>query len=193
MDSEVDKFIEKSLRWHEEIERLRAVIATTKLEESLKWGKPCYSFLDKNIAIIQPFKNSLGLMFFKGKLLKDPNKLLIDNGPNSQAAMRLEFESTEQISKLKVVIKKYIEEAIFLEESGKKVQFKKSQGPMPAELKKMFAKNPKFKKAFENLTPGRQRGYILHFSNAKRSTTRQSRIEKLLPRILAGKGINEGR
>ncbi len=131
------------------------------------------------------------MMFFKGSLLKDSKGVLISNGPNSQAGRRFEFHSVKEIIKLKSVIISYVKESIAIEESGQKVEFKKNFTPVPDELKKIFAKNPNFKKAFNALTPGRQRAYILHFSSAKQASTRQSRIEKYIPRILQGKGLND--
>ncbi len=128
-------------------------------------------------------------MFFKGKLLKDPKKKLVDNGPNSQSAKRLEFRSVPEITKQASLIAAYIKEAIVLEESGAKVEFKKKPQATPVELMAAFKKTPKLKKAFEALTPGRQRAYLFHFSGAKQSETRASRIEKLTPRILSGKGL----
>lgn len=191
MNPDVDKYVKKAKEWREEIESLRAILLSTKLEEEIKWSKPCYTFEGSNIAIIQPFKACLGLMFFKGTLLKDPGGLLIDNGPNSQASRRFEFTSTQEISKSKAAIKAYIKEAIDIEKSGQKVELKKSPETIPDELQEMFKLKPKLKKAFESLTPGRQRGYILHFSGAKQSATRLSRIEKCMPRILEGKGMHD--
>lgn len=189
--SKVDIFIKNSKRWKQEIEALRNILLKTKLEEEFKWSKPCYSFEGSNIAIIQPFKSCLGFMFFKGSLLKDPKKLLVDNGPNSQAARRLEFESLSEINKQAPILRAYIKEAISIAISGDKVKFKKKPEPMPKEMKDYFKKKPKVKKAFEALTPGRQRGYILHVSSAKQSATRQSRIEKCTDKILSGKGISD--
>ncbi|QQR89571.1 MAG: YdeI/OmpD-associated family protein [Myxococcales bacterium] len=170
---------------------LRAILLKTKLEETLKWNLPCYSYKESNVVIIQPFKNCLGMMFFKGTLLKDPKGVLVDNGPNSQAGRRFEFASVRDINKLTPTIKAYIKEAIAIEDSGQTVTFKKNPEPVPDELKKIFAAKPRVKKAFGSLTPGRQRAYILYFSGAKQSSTRQSRIEKHIPRILEGKGIND--
>lgn len=191
MTKEVEKYINKLDQWQQEITQLRKIISSAKLEEELKWGKPCYSYEGNNIAIIQPFKNFLALMFFKGTLLKDPKKLLVDNGPNSQAARRLEFHSVDEIAKSAPILKAYLKEAIELERSVKKVEFKKKPEPMPEELLNAFSKNAKFKKAFMELTHGRQRAYILHFSGAKQSETRQGRIEKCIPQILKGKGMND--
>lgn len=189
MNPEVDKFLKKTKQWQKEIVKLRAIILKTKLEENLKWRLPCYSYKDNNIAIIQPFKACLALMFFKGSLLKDSKNLLVDIGPNSQAARRFEFRSVHEIVKLAPAIRTYIKEAIAIEKSGQKIKPKKK--PVPVELNTIFVKDPRLKKAFDSLTPGRQRGYLFYFSNAKQSSTRQSRIKKCIPLILAGKGIND--
>lgn len=192
MNPKVDRYLKTTKTWKTETAKLREIILETKLEEEdLKWGKPCYSFEGGNVAIIQPFKSCLAMMFFKGTLLKDPKDVLIDNGPNSQAGKRFEFGSTQDIVKMKSTIKAYIKEAVTLEKSGSKVEFKKKPESTPTELLQMFAKKPALKKAFAALTPGRQRGYILHFAGAKQAQTRISRIEKCMPKILAGKGLNE--
>lgn len=191
MNSSVDKFLKKSKQWQEEMAELRAVLLKTKLEESFKWNLPCYIYQESNVVIIQPFKAFLGLMFFKGSLLKDTKKVLASNGPNSQAGRRFEFRSVQEIQKMKSTIKAYIKEAIEIEKSGQKVEFKKNPQQVPEELKKAFTKNARLKKAFDSLTPGRQRAYLLHFSGAKQSSTRQARIEKCIPHILKGKGMND--
>lgn len=191
MNQEVDEYVKCAKQWQGEIESLRAILLGAKVEEHFKWKKPCYTFLESNIAIIQPFKTCLGLMFFKGALLEDPYGLLRDNGPHSQAARRLEFQSVAEITKAKSIIKAYIKEAMEIETSGRKVEFKVSPEPLPAELVDIFRKKPAVKKAFYALTPGRQRGYILHFTDAKQAATRTARIEKCLPRILDGKGLND--
>lgn len=191
MNSDVDRFLKKSKLWKNETAKLRAILLKAGLEENYKWNLPCYSFNGANIAIIQPFKRCLGMMFFKGALLKDPKGLLVDNGPNSQAGRRFEFTSVGELTKLAPVIRAYIKEAIALEKSGQKVKFKAKPQSVPKELKEIFVKNPKFKKAFAALTPGRQRAYILYFSGAKQSSTRSARIEKCVSRILAGKGLTD--
>lgn len=191
MSPEIKKYLKEVKIWKQEIAKLREIILETKLDEEFKWSKPCYSFEGNNIAIIQPFKGCLGLMFFKGSLLKDAEGILIDNGPNSQAAKRFEFTSVEDISKMRSTIKTYIKDAIQIEKTGAQVEFKKEPKSFPKELLDIFAKKPQLKKAFEALTPGRQRGYILHFTQAKQSKTRQSRIETCSPKIFAGKGFNE--
>lgn len=187
----VDSFLKSAKQWPDEIAKLRSILLETKLEEEFKWRLPCYTYKGRNIVIIQPFKACLGLMFFKGALLKDTKNILVENGPNSQSSRRLELKSVQEITKLASTIKAYINEAIKAEESGQKVEFKKRPTPMPTELKKIFVKNPKLKEAFNSLTPGRQRAYLLHFSSAKQSLTRQSRIEKCIPDILKGKGLND--
>lgn len=177
--------------WLDETELLRGIVLETKLSESTKWGKPCFSKDDKNVAIIQPFKNYLALMFFKGMLLKDPKKLLVDNGPNSQSARRLEFRSEKEIVKHRATIKAYLKEAVAIEEAGLKPKTAKRPEAIPAELKAVFAKKPKVKDAFQALTPGRQRSWLIHFGSAKQAATRSARVEKCIPKILAGKGFNE--
>lgn len=191
MNPDVDKFMRDSTQWKREMEKLRGILLQTKLEEYFKWRLPCYSHNGSNVVIIQPMKAFLGLMFFKGSLLKDPKRVLISNGPNSQAGRRFEFGSVQDVAKLSSTLKAYIKEAIAIEESGQRVKFKRSPGNAPEELKRIFARNPKLKKAFDSLTPGRQRAYLVHFSGAKQSSTRQSRIEKCIPGILAGKGLND--
>ncbi|MES2803592.1 MAG: YdeI/OmpD-associated family protein [Bdellovibrionota bacterium] len=187
----VDQFIKKLKVWQDEVVQLREILQSTKLAEDFKWGYPCYTYNKNNIVIIQPFKSYLGLMFFKGMLLKDSKKLLIANGPHSQYTKRFEFESVAEIKKLTSVIKAYAKEAIAIEESGQKVEVKKSSIKMPEELKKAFVKNAKLKKAFNELTPGRQRGYLFFFASAKQPATREARIQKCVPKILQGKGLND--
>lgn len=182
--------MKKSSTWEDEAELLRAIVRETKLVESTKWGKPCFAHDGANVAILQPFKRCLAMMFFKGMLLKDTKRLLVPNGPNSRSASRFEFRSVAEIAKRRATIKAYIEEAIAIEKSGQKPKAKSAE-PVPVELKAMFAKKPKLKAAFAALAPGRQRAYILHFSGAKRAATRVARIKRCIPAILAGKGLNE--
>lgn len=191
MSQDVDEYVKRAKQWQKEIKSLRAIILDANLEEHLKWGKPCYTHEGSNIVIVQPFKACLGLMFFKGALLRDAHGLLVDNGPNSHAARRLEFGSVQEISLAKPIIKAYIKEATDIEASGRKLESRKGAEPLPDELVKLFRIRPELKKAFHALTPGRQRGYILHFSSAKQSATRLARIEKCTPRILAGKGMRD--
>ncbi|HEX5764223.1 MAG TPA: YdeI/OmpD-associated family protein, partial [Woeseiaceae bacterium] len=153
-------------------------------------GKPCFIFEGRNVAIIQPFKEHCSLMFFKGALMQDPHKLLRSQGENTQSAMRLEFTGKDQIKK--TIVTAYIKEAIAVEKAGLKADFKaKRELELPEELTRIMNKDSKLSKAFHALTPGRQRGYVLHFTGAKQSETRTARIEKSIPRILAGKGIHD--
>ena len=161
------------------MEKLRRIILECPLTEELKWGKPCYTFQDSNIVIIQPFKEYCALLFAKGVLLKDAKGILIQQTPNVQATRQLRFTDTREIAEREPVIKAYIGEAIAIEKAGLEVPYKKtSEFKMPKELKNKFDKSAAFKTAFEALTPGRRRGYILYFSAAKQSRTRESRIEK---------------
>lgn len=190
-NKEVDQYVKTIRTWKEEIKELRAIILTTELEECLKWGKPCYQREGKNIVIIQPFKASLALMFFKGMLLKDKKEALVDVGPNSQSARRMEFTCAAEIKKQASTIKACIKEAITIETSGVKVPAKSSAMPVVSELESAFTKNARLKKAFYALTPGRQRAYLLHFSGAKQSATRAARIDKCTARILEGRGLGD--
>lgn len=187
---DVDAFVSRAKAWQGVIRKLRSVLLEAGLDEALKWGKPCFSFEDKNIAIIQPFKLHCSLLFFKGALLEDTHGLLRSQGENTQSALRLEFTSEDQVSK--AVLKSYVKQAIAVEKAGLKVDFKaKRELELPAELTQILKKNLKLAKAFDALTPGRQRGYVMHFTAAKQSQTRTARIEKCVPQILAGKGMND--
>jgi len=186
----VDAFLSRARRWQGEMQKLRTVLVGCGLEEDLKWGKPCFSFGGKNVAIIQPFKEHCALMFFKGSLLEDTHGLLRSQGENSQAAMRLEFRSEADVKK--AVVSSYAKQAIALEKAGREVDFKaRRELELPEELTAIFRKKPKVAKAFDALTPGRRRAYVLHFTGAKQSKTRTARIEKCIPDILAGKGMND--
>jgi uncharacterized protein YdeI (YjbR/CyaY-like superfamily) len=186
----VDAFVGRAKAWQGEIQKLRSILLESGLEEDIKWGKPCFSFEGANIAIIQPFKDHCSLMFFKGALLEDTHGLLRSQGENTQSALRLEFTSEAQVKK--TVLKSYVKQAIEVEKSGAKVDFKaKRELALPDELTQILAKDKKLAKAFNALTPGRQRGYVLHFTGAKQSQTRTARIEKCAPKILAGKGFND--
>lgn len=178
--------------WSTELKVLRAIIQDCGLTEELKWSVPCYTFENKNVLILAAFKDYCSVSFFKGALLKDAKKLLSTPGENSQAARQFKFTSVKEIEKLSSNIKAYIKEAIELEKQGKKIEFKQtSEDLMIEELENAFKKNASLKKAFYALTPGRQRGYLLFFYQAKQSTTRTSRIEKCTPAILKGKGLND--
>lgn len=186
----VDAFVSRAKTWGAEIQKLRSILLECGLDEELKWGKPCYQLEGKNIAIIQPFKDQCALMFFKGALLEDTHNLLRSQGENTQSALRLEFTSEAQIKK--TVLKSYVKQAIEVEKSGRKVDFKaKRQLELPDELTEFLQRDRRLAKAFDALTPGRQRGYVLYFAGAKKSETRAARIEKHIPKILAGKGFHD--
>lgn len=176
--------------WRDEIQKLRSILLESGLEEDLKWGKPCFLFEGRNVAIIQPFKEHCSLMFFKGALLQDTHGLLRSQGENTQSAMRLEFTSEAQIKK--AVVKSYVKQAMAVEKAGLSVDFKaKRELELPEELTRLLQKDRKLAEAFHALTPGRKRGYVLHFTAAKQSQTRTARIEKCIPKILAGIGMHE--
>lgn len=187
----VDEFFKETVNWKKELAALRSVLRKTRLEEDFKWNLPCYGIDGKNVAIIQPFKASLALMFFKGALLKDPNGVLKSQGPNSKASRRFEFHSVDEIRKLAPAIRACCEEGIAIERAGKKVPKTQKNLPVPEELALAFRKSPKLRKAFRALTPGRQRAYLYFFSGAKLSATRTARIEKHIPAILKGKGLTD--
>jgi uncharacterized protein YdeI (YjbR/CyaY-like superfamily) len=191
MNPKVDVFLRKAGKWREEFEELRRIILGFPLTEELKWGKPCYTFQESNILIIQGFKEFCALLFAKGALLKDAEGILVKPGESTQAARRIEFTSAREITGMKAVLKGYIREAIEAEKAGLKVEFKKNPEPVPEELRKRLDEDRALKKAFHVLTPGRQRGYILYFSAAKQPKTREARIEKCVERILDGKGLND--
>lgn len=177
--------------WRNELELLRQIALGCNLEEDVKWGMPVYMLNGKNVLMIAAFKEYCALSFFKGALLKDTHKILAKHGESSQAFRLFKFTNIKEIEKLSSKIHSYIIEAIEIEKSGAKIEFKKNIEKIPDELELKFKKIPSFKKAFFALTPGRQRGYILHFSQAKQSATRISRIEKQIPNIMNGKGLNE--
>ena len=188
----VQSFFEGAKKWKEEYAILRLLILETGLKEDFKWGKPCYTYQSKNILLIHGFKEYCALLFHKGALLKDSENILVQQTENVQSARQIRFTDKEQINDLKTVLKAYIFESIEVEKAGLEVQMKKTdEYAEPDELISFFKDNPEFKKAFHELTPGRQRGYLLHFSGAKQSKIRTSRIEKAKPKILDGKGHNE--
>lgn len=190
-NQKIDRFLNHAKKWQVEMKKLRAIILDCGLTEELKWRLPCYMFQESNIVIIQEFKNYCALMFFKGALLKDSKKILVPPG-NSQAARQIRFTNPEEVSKLKTLIKSYVKEAIKVEKAGLKVELKKTKDfNLPEEFQKRLDKNSKLKAAFEALTPGRQRAYLYYFSAAKQSTTRERRVEKSMPQILNGKGLND--
>jgi uncharacterized protein YdeI (YjbR/CyaY-like superfamily) len=187
MSADINKIIAASKRKNE-LEQLRKIILECDLNEELKWGQPCYTFNGNNIVIIGELKDHAVIGFFKGSLLSDPENVLVAPGKNTRSARSIYFTNVKELTKLRSVIKQYIYEAIEIEEVGLKPEFKRSE-PTPEELEVSFKKNPKLKTAFFNLTPGRQRGYILYFTQAKQSKTRQARIEKYLRKILDGLGM----
>ena len=177
--------------WTEELKLLRMIVLNCGLKEESKWGVPCYTYQDKNIVTVSAFKDYAALSFFKGSLLKDEYGIFESHGPNSQAVRIIKFSDTEKIIANEAIIKAYIFEAIEVEKAGLKVNFKKNPEPMPEELIQKLDEFPPLKSAFEALTPGRQRGYILYFSQPKQSKTRIARIEKYVRQILSGKGLND--
>ncbi|MGN7296566.1 YdeI/OmpD-associated family protein [Ferdinandcohnia sp. SAFN-114] len=192
MNPKVDEFLHKEKKWKEEFEKLRMINLGCDLTEELKWRLPCYTFQDRNIVIIQNFKEYCALMFFKGALLKDPNGILVKPGENSQAQRQIRFTNVQEIIEMESILKTYIQEAIKVEQSGKEVELKKTTDfSVPEELQAKFEEMPVLKTAFEALTPGRQRAYLLYFSKAKQSKTRELRIEKYIEQILNGEGLND--
>ncbi len=191
MNSKVDFYFSKA-NWQKELEQLRKIVLSCGLTEELKWGCPCYSFDKSNIVLIHVFKEYCAVLFFKGALLNDASGILIQQTKNVQAARQIRFTNVKEIVKLKTILKAYIFEAIEVEKAGLKVPLKKTaEFSMPQEFKNKLNKNAALKTAFYALTPGRQRGYLLHFSAPKQSKTRESRIEKCMPQILNGKGLND--
>jgi len=192
MNPKVDWFFNKATKWQEEVKQLRTVALDCNLVEELKWGCPCYTFEKSNIVLIHTFKDYCAFLFFKGALLKDAKSILIQQTENVQAARQIRFTTVQEIVKMKRTLKTYIFEAIEVEEAGLKVPLKKAtEFKMPEEFEDKLKKKPALKKAFYALTPGRQRGYLLYFSSAKQSKTRESRVEKYTQQILDGKGLED--
>ena len=190
MNPRVDGFLRKTKKWRDEFEELRMVCLDCGLTEELKWGKPCYRYQESNIVLIHGFKDYCALLFFKGALLKDPSGILIQQTENVQAARQIRFTNVQDVVKMRPVLKAYIKEAN--EKAGLEVSYKKtSEFTIPKEFENRLVESPALKKAFDALTPGRQRGYILYFSGAKQSKTRESRVAKCVQQILDGKGLNE--
>jgi uncharacterized protein YdeI (YjbR/CyaY-like superfamily) len=188
----VDAYLSKAKKWQKEIERLRKILLGCGLTEELKWYKPCYTFQASNIVIILPLKEYCALLFCKGALLKDTHGILVKAGENTQAARHIRFTHLREIVERETILKSYIQQAIEAEKAGLEVKYKKiSEFKVPEELQKKLDEIPALKAAFKALTPGRQRGYFLYFSAAKQSTTRESRVEKSMPQILQGKGLND--
>ncbi len=192
MNPKVDFYFNKAKVWQKEIEKLRTIVLDCGLTEELKWGVPCYMYQKSNIVLIHVFKDYCALLFFKGVLLQDVSGILIQQTKNVQSARQLRFTNSKEIAVLQNTIKAYIYEAIEVEKAGLEVKLKKTSSyKVPEEFQKKLDKNPALKTAFTALTPGRQRGYILYFSDAKQSKTREARVEKYTRHIIAGKGLND--
>lgn len=177
--------------WQEELEQLRMIILDCGLTEELKWGVPCYTFQNSNILLLGAFKENCVLSFLKGALLKDADGILSKPGENTQAGRVIRFTNVQEIVEIESILKAYIYEAIEVEKAGLKVEFKQNPEPVPEELQNKLDEIPALKSAFEALTPGRQRGYILYFSAPKQSKTRESRVERCMQQILNGRGLND--
>ena len=192
MNPKVDFYFIKAKKWQEELEKLRMIVLDCGLTEELKWGCPCYTFQKTNIVLIHVFKEYCALLFFKGALLNDPEDILIQQTKNVQAARQIRFTNVREIVKMAPILKAYIYEAIEVEKAGLKVNLKKtSEFKIPEEFQNKLDAIPALKTAFDALTPGRQRAYILYFSAPKQSKTRESRVEKCMQQILNGKGLND--
>ena len=192
MNPKVDFFFDKAEKWQKEFEQLRTIILDCGLTEELKWGQPCYTSQESNIVLMHGFKEYCALLFFKGALLQDANDILIQQTENVQAARQVRFTNVKEIVKMEKILKAYVYEAIEVERAGLKVKLKKtSEYKIPEEFEKKLNKNSALKKAFDALTPGRQRAYILHFSAPKQPKTRGSRVEKSMQQILNGKGLDD--
>jgi uncharacterized protein YdeI (YjbR/CyaY-like superfamily) len=192
MNPEVNWFFNKPTKWQEEYAELRMLVLECGLEEELKWGCPCYTLKKNNIVLIHGFKNYCALLFMQGALLKDPKKILVQQTENVQSARQIRFANINDITKNRSTLIKYIKEAISVYKAGLKVEFKKTaEYIIPQEFQTVLNDMPDLKIAFEALTPGRQRGYLLYFSAPKQSKTRENRIEKYLQQILDGKGLED--
>ena len=192
MNPKVDFFFNKTGKWQEEVEKLRTIILDCGLDEELKWGCPCYALNGNNIVLIHTFKEYCALLFFKGALLNDTHDILIQQTENVQVPRQVRFTSVEQITEMAPILKAYINEAIEVEKAGLKMALKKTEDfVVPAEFQDKLDHIPALKTAFEALTPGRQRGYLFYFSQPTQSKTRDARVEKYIPQILAGKGLDD--
>jgi uncharacterized protein YdeI (YjbR/CyaY-like superfamily) len=188
----IDAYLRKAKKWQPELAKLRTILLGCQLTEDLKWGKPCYAYQKHNVLVILPLKEHCALLFFKGGLLKDTHGILIKAGENTVAGRQIRLTSVRQIAEMETVLKGYIQQAIDVDKAGLKVQVKKvSELKIPEEFQNKLAENRALKSAFDGLTPGRQRGYIFYFSGAKQSQTRASRVEKCLPQIFKGKGLDD--
>ena len=192
MNPRVDVFLSKAKKWQEEFEKLRMIILGCQLTEELKWGVPCYTYQKSNIILMHGFKEYCALLFFKGALLHDAHGVLIKQTENVQAGRQIRFTNVREIVAMETILKAYIYEAVEVEKAGIEVNFKKTtEFIIPEEFQNKLAEIPALKTAFDALTPGRQRAYILYFSAAKQSKTRESRVEKCMQQILNGKGLND--
>ena len=192
MNPKVNVYLSKAKKWQEELEKLRMIILDCQLTEELKWGKPSYTFEKSNIVIIIPLKEYCALMFCKGALLNDANGILIKPGENTQAGRWIKFSSVREIVEMETILKAYIHEAIEVEKAGLKVNFKKNTELIfPEEFQNKLDENPALKTAFDALTPGRQRAYVLYFSAPKQSKTRVARVKRCMQKIVNGKGLND--
>ncbi|UKL00153.1 YdeI/OmpD-associated family protein [Brevibacillus brevis] len=188
----VDEFLSKAKKWRAEYEKLRSIVLDCELTEDFKWMHPCYTFEKKNIVLIHGFKEYCALLFQKGALLKDPHGILIQQTENVQAARQIRFTNVEEIMEMESILKAYIQEAVEVEKAGLEVNFKKHEEySIPEEFQNKLDEMPALKTAFEALTPGRQRAYLLHFSAPKQAKTREARVEKCMQQILEGKGLND--
>ncbi len=192
MNPKVDEYLGKVKKWQDELVRLREIVLDCQLVEELKWKVPCYTFNGKNIVLIHAFKEYCALLFMKGSLLNDSKNILFQQTDNVQSGRQIRFTNIQDIIDLEADLKAYIFEAIEVEKAGLKIEYKKTEDfEMPEEFQIVLNENQAVKSAFEALTPGRQKGYLLHFSGAKQSATRCSRIENSIDRILKGKGLND--
>ena len=192
MNPKVDFFFNKAKQWQKEFEELRRILLNCELTEELKWGVPCYTFEDHNIVLIHGFKDYCAVLFFKGVLLKDEIGVLVQQTEDVQATRQIRFTDVEEIVEMEPLIKAYVNEAIEVEKAGLKVEYKETtEFNMPQEFQNKLDQLPELKTAFEALTPGRQRAYLLYFSSAKQSKTREARVEKYKQQILDGKGLND--
>jgi uncharacterized protein YdeI (YjbR/CyaY-like superfamily) len=192
MNPKVDFYFNKAKKWQEAIEFLRTIVLDSGLTEELKWGVPCYALGSRNIVLLHVFKEYCALLFFKGALLSDPDGLLVQQTKNVQAARQLRFTDAREIIQLKAIIHAYILEAIEVEQAGLKVELKRTtEFEVPEEFQRKLDRDQILRSAFAALTPGRQRGYLLHFSAPKLAKTRAARVEKCIPQILNGKGLND--
>ncbi|QEM13175.1 hypothetical protein DEO27_025245 [Mucilaginibacter rubeus] len=192
MNPKVDFYFNEAEKWREEIEQLRLIALDCGLTEELKWGCPCYTYRESNIVLIHVFKEYCAFLFFKGALLSDTHQILIQQSENVQAARQIRFTNVEEVTEQRSILKSYIYEAIEVEKAGLKVTLKKTEDFAVAdEFQRKLDSIPALKTAFEALTPGRQKAYLLHFSQPKQSSTREARVEKWMPQILNGKGLND--